>query len=75
MSLLRFRTKVNSIHNFVRKLEREDTPISTQKILIKVYATHLRMHLTDKIIEELLSDQYFERNMESNESMVSARKM
>ena len=53
-----FRINVNLIQNFVRKLERENTPVSIQKILIKVYADHLRMRLTDKIIEELICNKY-----------------
>ncbi|MCT4620814.1 MAG: hypothetical protein N4A62_15675 [Marinisporobacter sp.] len=56
MSLLIFQANINLLHNFVKKLERERIPLSTQKILIKAYADHLRMELTDEMIEALISD-------------------
>jgi hypothetical protein len=54
MYLLVFQGNLNLIKNFIHKLNREDVPITMQKILLRAYADDLRIRLTDNMIGELL---------------------
>lgn len=55
MNLDIFQRKLLSILSYVNKLNRENIPINTQKLLIKSYANDLRINLTNNMIFEILS--------------------
>ncbi|MCT4619676.1 MAG: hypothetical protein N4A62_09855 [Marinisporobacter sp.] len=54
MHVLIFQTNIDLIKSFMNKLHRENVPPSMQKILLKIYAKDLHIHLTDTMIGELL---------------------
>lgn len=50
-----FQNKLLSILSYVDKLNRENIPINTQRILIRSYANDLCINLTTDMIFEILS--------------------
>jgi len=55
MNLDIFQSKLLSILNYVNKLNRENVPVNTQRLLIKSYANDLSINLTNNMIFEILS--------------------
>ena len=58
MSFTTFQSNLNLIRTFANKLNNEDIPYQGRKILLKNYANHLRLNLTDNMIEEVLGQCY-----------------
>ncbi|MBM7614822.1 hypothetical protein [Alkaliphilus hydrothermalis] len=58
MSFTTFQSSLNLIQIFANKLNKEDIHFQGKKILMKNYANHLRLNLTDNMIEEVLGGCY-----------------
>jgi hypothetical protein len=54
MSIHEFRSRLDFIKEFIIKMNKETVPTNTQKVIIKIYATHLKLNLTDRMIDDIL---------------------
>ncbi len=54
MSLYEFKYKYTLIGRFVKKLNAEDIPGNIRPIMLRLYASSLKIHLTDKMAQDLL---------------------
>lgn len=55
MTLELFQNRLISILDYVNKLNRENLPLTTKRLLLKAYATDLNINLTSNMIFEILS--------------------
>jgi len=56
MNLVIFRSKLDLMKNYAYKLQKENVPMPTQKILLKTYAHDLKINLTSKMLFEILAN-------------------
>lgn len=54
MSISEFKIRLNLITCFINKMSKETIPCSMQRIMLKIYASTLKIHLTDKMVEEIM---------------------
>lgn len=55
MTLNLFQNRLISILDYVSRLNRENLPLTTKRLLIKAYANDLNINLTSNMIFEILS--------------------
>ncbi|WP_432663208.1 hypothetical protein R9X47_21845 [Wukongibacter baidiensis] len=55
MTLDLFQNRLISILDYVNKLNRENLPLTTKRLLLKAYANDLNINLTSSMIFEILS--------------------
>lgn len=53
MSISEFKDRINLITNFVAKINNENIPNDLKKTMVKIYATTLRINLTDKMVDSI----------------------
>jgi hypothetical protein len=53
MSISEFKKRVNLIITFVARVNEETIPPDIKKVMVKVYATTLKINLTDRMIDSI----------------------
>ncbi|MDF2890107.1 MAG: hypothetical protein K0R80_474 [Clostridia bacterium] len=53
MSIREFKNSVNLIINFVARVNEETIPHDIKKAMVKVYASTLRINLTDRMVDSI----------------------
>ena len=54
MNVREFKSRIKNIVDFTTKMNKELIPCSFQRIIIKVYASTLKINLTDKMINDII---------------------
>ncbi|KOA18444.1 hypothetical protein CLHOM_33460 [Clostridium homopropionicum DSM 5847] len=54
MSVREFKSRLALIRKFIIEMNKETVPESIQKIIVKIYAANLNLHLTDKMIDDIV---------------------
>lgn len=54
MSITEFKNRISLIIKFTLKMDKETVPLSIQKIFVKLYATNLKINLTDEMINNMI---------------------
>ena len=54
MSLNEFKHKYNLIYRFVKKMNAEDIPGNVKPIMLKLYASSLKIRISDKMAQDLI---------------------
>jgi len=54
MGVGEFKNRIGFIRDFADKMDKETVPWATQRILIKIYASTLRINLTEKMIGDII---------------------
>ncbi|MDF2593176.1 MAG: hypothetical protein K0S75_2642 [Clostridia bacterium] len=53
MSIREFKNNVNLIIKFVARVNEESVPTDIKRIMVKIYATTLRINLTDSMVDSM----------------------
>jgi hypothetical protein len=53
MSISEFKKRVNLIITFVARVNEETIPPDIKKVMVKVYATTLKINLTDRMVDSI----------------------
>lgn len=54
MEIIELRKKIGFINNFIEKLERETLSSSDKKVMLRLYASTLKINLTDNLIDNII---------------------
>lgn len=54
MEVIELRKRIGFINNFIEKLERETLPSSDKKVMLRLYASTLKINLTDNLIDNII---------------------
>lgn len=53
MSIREFKNRVHLIMNFVERVNEETMPHDIKKVMVKIYATTLKINLTDRMVDSI----------------------
>lgn len=54
MNISEFRNRIFLIISFVIKMNEETIPCNIKKIILKIYASTLRINLTDRMVDSII---------------------
>lgn len=58
MSIVDFKRRIILIDNFIKKMNAENIPGNVKPIILKLYASSLKIHLTDKMACDMITATY-----------------
>ncbi|GLC30986.1 hypothetical protein [Clostridium omnivorum] len=54
MEIIELRKRIGFINSFIEKLDRETLPSSDKKVMLRLYASTLKINLTDNLINNII---------------------
>jgi hypothetical protein len=54
MEIIELRKRIGFINSFIEKLDRETLPSSDKKVMLRLYASTLKINLTDNLIDNII---------------------